>query len=51
MQIFHDNVSSNSPFNHTAAAAEVLAVRIYDVCVSVTEFVRISVYLKASGLS
>lgn len=51
MQIFHNNISSNSPFNLTAAAAEVLVVRTCDVCVCVTEFVCISVYLKASGLS
>lgn len=51
MQIFHNNILSNSPFNLTAAAAEVWVVRTCDVCVNVTEFVCASVYLKATGLS
>lgn len=52
MQISRNNISSKSPFNLTAAAAEVLVVRTCDVCVWIwQEFVCISVYLKASGLS
>lgn len=42
MQISRNNISSKSPFNLTAAAAEVLVVRTCDVCVC--EYDRVCVY-------